>query len=491
METAEETPGAAIPIRDRATKGIGTALRRARIGRHRTPLIAGAALLWLMIGSSFSAAAPTYNTDWSTPVNLGPVVNSTASESGPAISADGLSLFFSSDQTVGGFGLRDIWVTQRATTASAWGAPVHLGSPINTAFDDYVPSLSSDGHWMFFASTRPGGFGGADLYQSYRPDIHDDFGWETPTNLGAGVNTPAAENGNGYTDNGGHPQIYFGSDRLGPAGNSSIYVTNLQPDGTWGPASQVTELGLGNRPNLRLDGLEIFFYSNRPGGVGGIDLWTATRASLDMPWSMPVDVPNVNSTANDQHPDLSADGATLYFFSGREGTSGPIDLWMSTRDLTAPVLTLPSAVSADATGPNGAAVSYTATATDNLDPSPLVSCVPGSGGVFAIDDSTVSCTATDAHSNSSSGSFTVHVEGAGAQLTDLAGAVAGVGPGKDLAITIGVARFLLAHDQVRATCVVLAVFNLEARAQAGRRIPTAQAAGLIVDSNRIKDVLNC
>ena len=298
---------------------------------RRTPLMVGAALVLFGVSASFTSAAPIYS-QWSTPVNLGPVVNSAASETGPAISPDGLSLYFSSDQAVGGLGLRDIWVSQRATTASAWGAPQHLPPPINTAFDDFVPSFSPDGHWMFFASTRPGGFGGPDLYQSYRADIHDDFGWQTPTNLGQGVNTAAAENGNGYSDNGGHPQIYFGSDRLGPAGNSSLYVSNLQPDGTWGPATQVTELGAGNRPSVRLDGLEIFFYSARAGGVGGIDLWTATRPTLDAPWSTPVDVGSiVNSTDNDQHPYISSDAKTLYFFSNRPGGSGGNDLWMTTR----------------------------------------------------------------------------------------------------------------------------------------------------------------
>ena len=47
---------------------------------------------------------------------------------------------------------------------------------------------------------------GADLYQSYRADVHDDFGWEMPTNLGANVNTVAGENGNGFFANGGKPQ---------------------------------------------------------------------------------------------------------------------------------------------------------------------------------------------------------------------------------------------------------------------------------------------
>ena len=127
----------------------------------------------------------------------------------------------------------------------------------------------------------------------YRADINDDFGWQSPTNLGGNVNTAAAENGNGYFDNGGDPQLFFGSDRLGPAGSADLYVSSLQADGSWGPAARIPELsstGTENRPTIRQDGLEIFFYSDRGGGAGGSDLWTATRTTVDAAWSTPVNL---------------------------------------------------------------------------------------------------------------------------------------------------------------------------------------------------------
>ncbi len=209
METAEATPGAANPAGARTMKGLGTALRRARIGRHRTPLIAGAALLWFVISASFSAATPIY-TAWSAPVNLGPAVNTTANEQGPALSGDGLSLYFYSNRVAAGsLGSDDIWVSQRASLSAPWGAPADLGATVNTTSRDYVPAFSTDGHWMFFASDRPGGFGPvtgtptSDIYESYRSDIHDDFGWQTAVNLGAGVNTQFNDSGVGYFYNNG------------------------------------------------------------------------------------------------------------------------------------------------------------------------------------------------------------------------------------------------------------------------------------------------
>jgi hypothetical protein len=193
---------------------------------------------------------------------------------------------------------------------------------------------------MFFASDRLGGFGGADLYQSYRADIHDDFGWQAPTNLGPNVNTEAGESGNGYFENGGHPQLFLGSDRPGGLGAADLYMSEQQADGTWGPAAAIPELNstaADNRPSVRQDGLEIFFYSARPGGAGDNDLWTATRVTVDAPWSTPVNVgTTVNGSSNEQHPNITADGKTLFFTSDRPGGSGGFDLWMTTREQVLP-----------------------------------------------------------------------------------------------------------------------------------------------------------
>jgi hypothetical protein len=193
---------------------------------------------------------------------------------------------------------------------------------------------------MFFGSDRPGGFGLQDIYRSYRADVHDDFGWQTPTNLGAGVNSSADDNASSYFENGGHPQLFFGSGRIGGA-NRNLFLSNLQADGTWGPATLISELNTSgstqNRPTVRRDGLEIFFYSNRPGGLGSNDLWTATRASADAPWSTPVNLGStVNTSGSETHPYLSEDAKTLVFASDRPGGVGNTDLHVITREQILP-----------------------------------------------------------------------------------------------------------------------------------------------------------
>jgi hypothetical protein len=78
-------------------------------------------------------------------------------------------------------------------------------------------------------------------------------------------------------------------------------------------------------------------------------------------------------------------------------------------DTTPPSLNLPGGITAEATGAAGAAVSYTATATDLVDGSVPVSCTPASGSAFPAGTTTVSCAASDAHGNAATGSFTVTV----------------------------------------------------------------------------------
>ncbi len=165
-------------------------------------------------------------------------------------------------------------------------------------------------------------------------------------------------------------------------------------------------------------------------------------------------------------------------------------------DTTPPVLTLPNTISIDAIGPAGAIVSYMATAIDNLDPSPVVSCTPLSGSLFAIGDTSVNCTATDSAGNNATGAFTVHVRGAAEQLANLAADVHGVGPGTSLAATVAIAQLLLAHGQTHATCLTLTTFTLEVRAQTGKKIQPgttlpSQAGSLIATAQRIENVIGC
>jgi hypothetical protein len=301
-------------------------------------VIAAAVLLALL--ASDQPASPEYS-DWAAPVNLGSVINSAVNDVGPAISKDGLSLYFGSDRP-GGFGGIDIWVSQRASLEAPWGPPINLGGIVNSADIDNVPALSRDEHWLFFNSNRSGGFGGNDIWVSYRQHTKDDFSWQVPVNLGGGVNTSFQDQGASYLENDdtGAPLLFFNSDRPGGVGPTDIYVSQLLADGSFGATSLVSELSspsLDQRPSVRFDGLEVFFFSNRPGSFGNVDLWVATRQTVFDSWSTPANLgPVVNSTVSDQNPYIGADRRTLYFASNRVGGFGAVDLYVTTRNWQRP-----------------------------------------------------------------------------------------------------------------------------------------------------------
>ena len=275
--------------------------------------------------------------DWSQPANLGPSVNSPAADQHPAISRDGLSLYFVSTRS-GGFGNRDIYVSQRESVDAPWGPPVNLGLAINTIDLENAPTLSRDGHLLFFGSNRPGGCGGFDLWMAFRRHIHDDFGWEPPVNLGCAINTAFDEDGPTYFEDeaSGTTLLYFTSlNRPDDVGDWDIYVSTLQTDRTFGPGALVSELSSparDTRTSISRDGRAMYITSNRSGGLGGLDIWLAARTWTSEAWSHPVNVgAPVNTTADDGAPALSFDGRALYFYSIPPGGVNGTDVYVTTR----------------------------------------------------------------------------------------------------------------------------------------------------------------
>ena len=282
--------------------------------------------------------APPQFSDWSAPVNLGPNINAASSERQVSITHQGLSLYFDSDRP-GGVGSNDIYVSQRASINAPWGPARNLGPIINTTSKEFAPNFSPDDHWIYFASDRPGGFGGLDIWASYRADINNDFDWQPPKNLGPSVNTSAADADAFYFLDPATRKaaLYFTSfNRPAGLGDWDIYQSTQNEDGSFNPATRVTELSStfrDTRMTIRYDGLEIIFSSNRPGGSGGIDLWFSTRQKTSDVWPTPANLgPVINTLTDDRAPYLSADGKTLFFSSDRVGDDfGGGDIWITTR----------------------------------------------------------------------------------------------------------------------------------------------------------------
>ena len=303
---------------------------------HLTLILNLGGILACIMAQASLTSAQKYS-DWSPPTNLGVVVNSSLSDQGPAISKDGLSLYFHSNRA-GGLGGFDMYVSQRASVDDPWSSPLNLGPTVNTAFDEGNPAFSRDEHFLFFQSVRPGGLGGVDLWVSERNHKHDDFDWELPVNLGAGINSTADDNAPSFFQNEelNVAQLYFVSTRAGGLGGQDIYLSNQMPDGSFGPAANVPELSSSttdSRPSIRHDGLEIIFQSNRAGSLGtALDLWVATRESVLDGWSSPANLGSpVNTVSIENNANISPDRLTLFLSSDRPGGSGGLDLYISTR----------------------------------------------------------------------------------------------------------------------------------------------------------------
>jgi hypothetical protein len=230
----------------------------------------------------------------------------------------------------------DLWVARRESRESPWPTPERLPEPVNSSeFNERAAVLSPDGHWLFFASNRPGGQGGLDLWASRRRKVHDDFGWEAPVNIGTAVNTSASESGPTFyaDDETGEIHMYFVSNRPGGPGAEDIYHTVWNQDGSFGTPELVSELSStesDQRPYLRKDGREIYLHSNRTGSLGGFDLWVATRADTTDQWATPENPASLNTTAQDVTAVLSRDGYTLFLGSNRPGGDAG-DIYVTTR----------------------------------------------------------------------------------------------------------------------------------------------------------------
>jgi hypothetical protein len=304
-----------------AVAAIGAGAFLAR--RHVLFCLLGIALLVATAGTAQAKQEPG---EWGPAASV-PVNVPDAQDGCPIESPDGRSLYFASTRT-GGQGGIDIWVAHRDSKHAPWGAPENLPAPINSVSDDFCPTPTRGGR-LFFVSRRtiPGACGMGDIYLSR---LNRATGWEDPRHLACdydgGPNTGLDEQGPSYVKAGG-PSLYYSS---GP----DIYVSQRHRDGTFGvgrPVAELNSTAMDIQPNVRRDGREIVFASNRVGTLGGQDIWASTRKGPKGSWSTPVNLGgNVNTLAGETRPSFSWDGDTLYF--GRApGAPSTADIFVAHR----------------------------------------------------------------------------------------------------------------------------------------------------------------
>jgi len=194
--------------------------------------------------------------------------------------------------------------------APEWGEPVRVGGPINTSAWEDSPGISADGNTLFFSRGRHD----VGKRESVNVFVSRKVGrdWTMPT--------AADFNMQPYPTSAVKPKdaqmVYFASVRPGGHGQGDIYFASAQPGGRWSKGGNlgppVNSKYNESEPCPTSDGSTLYFTSDRPGGMGGMDTWVSSK--VDGKWGEPV---NIGAPANSRHDDLqpfiTADGKSLYF----------------------------------------------------------------------------------------------------------------------------------------------------------------------------------
>jgi outer membrane protein OmpA-like peptidoglycan-associated protein len=252
-----------------------------------------------------------------TPVRLPETINSSSDEYWATLSSDGGSMMFTRRVN----NQEDFFHSRQENGTWQEAQPIaELNSPLNEG----IHCLSGDGHTLIFtACQRPDGLGGCDLYTSTLNGGH----WTNPINLKAPINTASWETQPSLSANG--QILFFVSDRPGGLGGLDLWMSRRQVDGSW---AAPTNLGKNintkedeQAPFIHPDGRTLYFMSKGHPGMGGYDLYLS-RIDEKGEWSEPQNLGYpINTTANEGAIHLDLEGKTAYFdsdqFSKTPGTA--------------------------------------------------------------------------------------------------------------------------------------------------------------------------
>lgn len=133
------------------------------------------------------ATRQTMESPWSSAVPFSAVNDSGSSDVAPTMSADGLTVVFASSRD-GGFGDFDLWMTTRESLDSPWTEPSNLGAQFNSSARESHPALSPDGLSLAYVPSGITEHGSSDIYVATRPN--QEVTWSTPRAMPATVNSP-------------------------------------------------------------------------------------------------------------------------------------------------------------------------------------------------------------------------------------------------------------------------------------------------------------
>lgn len=255
------------------------------------------------------------------PQNLGSNINSAALEYFPSLTIDGSRMIFTRRQN------NDEDFYESILENGVWQKAIPLAGHINTNLNEGAQNISQDGEWLIFTGCNyPEGEGSCDLYIAYRTR---SGGFTDPENMGRVINTEFWESSPSLSPD--KKQLYFASNRPGGFGGKDIWMSTRVSSGRWGEpinlGPTINSSGDEGCPFIHPDNQTLYFNSNGHPGYGMTDLFLSKKDSNDR-WQMPVNLGYPINTIDDEGSLIvAADGKTSYFASDGGDTKGGLDLY--------------------------------------------------------------------------------------------------------------------------------------------------------------------
>jgi len=264
--------------------------------------------------------------------NIGFPINSQYSEYVPVISGDESVMIFTYrgikskgaeeiEQSMGAKAYtEDVFISYKEN--GKWTEPKSIGDNINTTGHDAAIALSVDGQTLFIYKSD----GGGDIYVSKL----EGKNWSKPTKLKGDVNKKDSWEGSCSLSANGK-DLYFTSDRNGGLGGRDIYKAEFQPDGSWGNVQNlgqnVNTIYNDDAPFIHPDNVTLYFSSEGHTSIGSYDIFSV-QADGNGGFSTPLNLGYpINTVDDNRYFVLSADGETGYYYGAGEKSIGEADIF--------------------------------------------------------------------------------------------------------------------------------------------------------------------
>lgn len=257
--------------------------------------------------------------------NMGAQINSADDEYFPSITSDNEMLYFTVKKANDNYPNEDIYSSESIN--NEWTKRERISENINSAMNEGAHAISASGKYLLFASDnyKYGNEGRIDIYIAKK----EGSDWLKPANMGRSINTRMWDSQPVLSAD--SRSLYFVSDKRGGNGGSDIYVSSLGEDRKFAlpnNLSQVINTAFDEqRPYLHPDGKTLYFSSDGHPGMGGKDLFKSTQNENGQ-WSEPINLGYPINTKGDEFGIfVSTDGKTAYISSDRLGGFGGQDIY--------------------------------------------------------------------------------------------------------------------------------------------------------------------